>query len=118
MKLILEANPHLDVNLQGGDFGSPLHAAAIQTNSRCLKMLLEKGARADVVTGEHGTVLQAAAFAGCNRNVKILIEHGVDVNTVSGKHGTALQGKFWLYEMHVRYTLTPYFHLCSRGSQM
>jgi ankyrin repeat protein len=91
MKLILEADPHLDVNLQGGEYGTPLHAAAMQTDSRCLKMLLEKGARADIVTGEHGSVLQLAAFTGCNRNVKILIEHGVDVNTVSGKHGTALQ---------------------------
>jgi ankyrin repeat protein len=91
MKLILEADPHLDVNLQGGEYGSPLHAAAMQTDSRCLKMLLEKGARADIVTGEHGSVIQLAAFTGCNRNVKILIEHGVDVNTVCGKQGTALQ---------------------------
>ena len=91
MKAILEADLQLDINIQGGKHGTPLHAAAMQSDTQCLKMLLEKGANADVVIGEHGTVLQTAAFAGCNKNVGILIEHGVDVNVVAGKHGTALQ---------------------------
>ena len=91
MKVILEADPQLDVNVQGGKHGTPLHAAAMQSDTQCLKMLLERGADANVVIGEHGTALQTAAFAGCNKNVRILIEHGVDVNVVAGKHGTALQ---------------------------
>jgi ankyrin repeat protein len=91
MKVILEADPQLDVNVQGGKHGTPLHAAAMQSDTQCLKMFLEKGADANVVIGEHGTVLQTAAFAGCNKNVGILIEHGVDLNVVAGKHGTALQ---------------------------
>jgi ankyrin repeat protein len=91
MKLILDADPQLDVNIVGGEFGTPLHAAAMQSDSHCLKLLLDKGANANIVIGTHGTVLQTAAFTGCNKNVRMLIEHGVDVNTVSGKHGTALQ---------------------------
>jgi ankyrin repeat protein len=85
MKVILEADPQLDVNVQGGKHGTPLHAAAMQSDTQCLKMLLEKGADATVVIGEHGTVLQTAAFAGCNKNVGILIAHGVDVKRRGGK---------------------------------
>jgi ankyrin repeat protein len=92
MRLILEADPQLDVNVQGGEYGTALHAAAaMQLDSRCVKILLEKGANPNVIIGEHGTPLQFACFAGCNRNATVLIKGGADVNTVSGKHGTALQ---------------------------
>ncbi|KPM45162.1 hypothetical protein AK830_g1415 [Neonectria ditissima] len=97
LKVILAHAEDIDVDVQGGDHVTAIHAAAVQEDDGGLRQLLAKDPNLDVSPSPRGpaakigTPLQAAAFAGCNRNARLLLEAGADPNVVSGKHGTALQ---------------------------
>ncbi|KAK3364612.1 ankyrin repeat-containing domain protein [Lasiosphaeria hispida] len=96
VKLIL-ANKKVDINAQGGQYFTALHAAAVQEDDGSLRQLLTRGAKVNVIPPKsgpqstRGTPLHAAAFAGCNRNARLLLEAGADPNLLAGKHGTVLQ---------------------------
>ncbi|KAK0725920.1 ankyrin repeat-containing domain protein [Lasiosphaeris hirsuta] len=96
VKLIL-ANKKVDINAQGGQHFTALHAAAVQEDDGALRQLLARGAKVNITPpksgpqGTRGTPLHAAAFVGCNRNARLLLEAGADPNLVAGKHGTVLQ---------------------------
>lgn len=97
--LLLRHDKRLDVNAQGGEHFSALHAAAVQPDDTCLRRLLSRRAKPNIFPNPRshpnhahlGTPLHAAAFAGCARNARILLEQGADPNIVAGKHGTVLQ---------------------------
>jgi hypothetical protein len=77
-----------DVNAQGGEYGSPLQAAATK-NVEIVRYLVEHGANINAQGGEYGNPLQAAA----TKNVVIvryLVEHGAHINAQGGKYGNAL----------------------------
>ncbi|KAG7289228.1 hypothetical protein NEMBOFW57_005593 [Staphylotrichum longicolle] len=96
VKAILAAGGGREVDAQGGQHFTALHAAAVQEDDGCLRQLLALHPKLDVFpfapnTSKVGTPLQAAAFAGCDRNARLLLEAGANPNVVAGKHGTALQ---------------------------
>ena len=94
-----------DPNIRGGDFGTPLIAAAARGATDKVRLLLEAGADPNIQLGAHGTALSAAA--ACSSTVLysntgegrigiilLLLQHGAAVNTEPeevGPWGSALQ---------------------------
>ncbi|CAG8978699.1 hypothetical protein HYALB_00004682 [Hymenoscyphus albidus] len=88
----LKKKYHID--LEGGESGTALHAAATQYDDGCLRLLLRLKPQLHTVPPKKqnaGTALHAAVFAGCNRNARLLLEAGADPNYGAGQHGTILQ---------------------------
>lgn len=81
----------VDVNIQVGDYGSALHAAAYEDHIGVVRWLLQNGADVNLNYGQHGTPLQAAAFEGNLDIVRLLLDKGADVNAGGGLHGSPLQ---------------------------
>ena len=86
-----------DVNIQGGEYGTALRAAAYRGKVELIHLLLDKGAdvNAQGGGGEYGTALQAAAASSGESMlevVRLLLDNGADVNAQSagGRYGTAL----------------------------
>jgi len=70
---------------------TPLQAAVESGREDVVTLLLDKGARVNLVPsrGEYGNPLQAAA---ANPDMaRLLLARGADINAVGGKYGTALQ---------------------------
>ncbi|CAG8126167.1 unnamed protein product [Penicillium salamii] len=84
-----------DVNIQGGNYGTALQAAAYGNSASLAtaKFLLDRGADANIQGGEFGNALQAAAYAphGAFDVVELLLHRGADVNAPGGRFGSALQ---------------------------
>ncbi|OPB41991.1 hypothetical protein A0O28_0031080 [Trichoderma guizhouense] len=74
--LLLEICPDIDVNAQGGEYGSALQAAAWSGQVESIKLLIEKGAHVNVRGGKYGSALNAAIIMGYWNIVKILLENG------------------------------------------
>ncbi|KAL7952579.1 ankyrin repeat-containing domain protein [Trichoderma compactum] len=82
-----------DMNIQGGEYGTALHAL---TGSRepetgqLMKLLLNSGAKVNQLS-DWGTALHVACHEGMIETVHLLLDHDADVNAVGGKFGTPLQ---------------------------
>ncbi|KAG9237869.1 hypothetical protein BJ875DRAFT_114429 [Amylocarpus encephaloides] len=81
----------IDIDAQGGPYGSALQAASVEGNEEVVRMLLEKGADINAQGGLFGTALQAASVKGKENVVRILLGKGADVNAQGGPYGSALQ---------------------------
>lgn len=82
----------VDVNAQGGRYGTALQAASYhQANMLILQHLLDHGANVNAQGGKYGTALQAASRIGNIHNVLFLLGKGAEVNAQGGEYGTALQ---------------------------
>jgi ankyrin repeat protein len=70
------------VNLQTGEYGSVLAAAAWWGKTEMVKYLVEQGADLNLLlqTGDYGSALAAAAGRGDTETVKYLVEQGADMN--------------------------------------
>ncbi|KKZ68567.1 hypothetical protein EMCG_01016 [[Emmonsia] crescens] len=81
-----------DVNVAGGDHGSPLQAASANGHEGIVQMLLEHGADVDVACGLYGSPLQAASARGHERIVQMLLDQGAhnDLQNRKGIYLTAL----------------------------
>ncbi|PON28927.1 hypothetical protein TGAM01_v202035 [Trichoderma gamsii] len=75
-KLLLEQCPDIDVNAQGGRFGSALQAAAFSGQAESVKLLLEKNANVNAAGGKYGSALNAAIVSGHWNIVEILLQAG------------------------------------------
>jgi ankyrin repeat protein len=75
-KYLLERVPGMDVNVQGGIFGSALQAAAYSGQALSVKMLLERKASVDVRGGKYRSALNGAIVGGHWDIVEILLEAG------------------------------------------
>lgn len=75
-KLLLEHCPDIDVNAQGGRFGSALQAAAFSGQTESVKLLLDKKANVNAAGGKYGSALNAAIFSGYWDIVEILLQAG------------------------------------------
>ncbi|KAL7926925.1 ankyrin repeat-containing domain protein [Trichoderma austrokoningii] len=74
--LFLENLANLDVNQQGGLFGSALQAAAWTGKAEVVSILLRRGADVNVGGGKYGSSLNAAIVRGYWDIVEILLDHG------------------------------------------
>lgn len=74
--LLLDICPDIDVNAQGGEYGSALQAAAWSGQTESIKLLIEKGAHVNVQGGKYGSALNAAIIMGYWNIVKILLDNG------------------------------------------
>jgi ankyrin repeat protein len=73
-EFLLELCPSVDINAQGGLFGSALQAAAYSGQTPTVSLLLNKGAHANTRSGKYGSALNAAVIAGNWDIVQILLE--------------------------------------------
>jgi ankyrin repeat protein len=89
VKLLLDRGA--DVNIQGGEYGNALQAAAYHGSPEIVKLLLDRGADVNIQGGEYGNALQAAAFEGSPKIMKLLLDRGANVNIQGGRYGNALQ---------------------------
>ncbi|KAL7803967.1 ankyrin repeat-containing domain protein [Trichoderma afarasin] len=75
-KFLLEQCPSINVNTQGGIFGSALQAAAFSGQTESVRLLLDRGADVNARGGKCGSALNAAIFRGYWDIVEILLQRG------------------------------------------
>ena len=73
-KWILEQG--VEVNAQGGYYGTALNAASARGHERVVQLLLDKGADVNAQGGLYGNALQAALVYGKEKVVQLLRNHG------------------------------------------
>jgi hypothetical protein len=73
------------VNMEVGEYGTALHAAASQGCNEALLVLLSLGANVMADCGQHETALHAASVHGFHRTCEILLAHGADPNFRCGE---------------------------------
>ncbi|KAK4626632.1 Kinase D-interacting substrate [Fulvia fulva] len=103
-----------DSNASGGEFGSPVAAAAAFGSPDIVKLLLASGASPDAPGGRLGCALQATCARGgmpvewCvslaqpedyTEMLELLLQHGSQLNRVGGIYGTALEAAAFLGDM-------------------
>ncbi|KAF3072244.1 Ankyrin-2 [Trichoderma lentiforme] len=112
--LLIEICPDIDVNAQGGEYGSALQAAAWSGQTESIKFLIGKGAHVNVRGGKYGSALNAAIIMGYWNIVKILLDNGArpdfhwrdemdedwlaDVQKEHGRGAVEKYRKFWEVE--------------------
>ena len=89
VKLLLKEG--IDLNAQGGEYGTALQAASYTGHYEVVILLMQKGADASAQGGQYGNALQAASFGGHRDIVTLLLDKAVDVNAQGGFFGNALQ---------------------------
>ncbi|KAL7894282.1 ankyrin repeat-containing domain protein, partial [Trichoderma sp. TUCIM 5745] len=75
-KFLLEHCPDIDINAQGGEFGSALQAAAFTGQTGSIKLLLDKKANVNATSGKYRSALNAAIISGYWDIVEILLQAG------------------------------------------
>lgn len=92
MKFLLDRKA--DVNFQASDGRTPLIAAAMNADQdqalEKVALLLDEGAKPDIVKHGGETALMLAAGRGNDRIVQLLIEKGADVNLKNGAGESAM----------------------------
>ncbi|KAK8040286.1 hypothetical protein PG991_000074 [Apiospora marii] len=68
----------VDVNTQGGYYGTALQAASARGDPNIVKLLLNKGANIDARGGVYHTALYAASSNGCDEVVQLLLNRSAD----------------------------------------
>ncbi|KAF6814750.1 ankyrin repeat protein [Colletotrichum plurivorum] len=81
----------VDVNAQGGRFGSAIQAASFHGHQRIVQLLLDSGADINAQRGSFGNPLWAASYVGCHKTVQLLLDLGADINAQSGAEHIALR---------------------------
>lgn len=88
VSILLKSNPKL-VNEPNAEGYTPLILASYRGNNVVGKLLVEKGANLDAVSGM-GTALMAAVVKGNDEMVKFLLERKANPNLVDANGSTAL----------------------------
>jgi ankyrin repeat protein len=85
-----------DIHAPGRSYGSVLHAAAEMGDWEVTELLIQKGAKVDLVDPVRwtGTALQAAAYYGCTSVVKVLLKHGANPFSKGGRCGSPFEAAF------------------------
>jgi ankyrin repeat protein len=76
VQLLLDNCPGIDVNAQGGKFGTALQAAAYFGQASSVELLLREGADANLSGGKYGNALNAAVVSGWWNVVDVLLAAG------------------------------------------
>ncbi|UKZ46576.1 hypothetical protein TrVGV298_000781 [Trichoderma virens] len=114
-KYLLDQCPDINVNAQGGAFGSALQAAAYSGQTLSVRLLLDRKADVNARSGKYRSPLNGAVISGYWDIVEILLEAGATpdchlqeqpdeewVQTVFEEHGRGAverYRKFWEVEM-------------------
>lgn len=88
---LLESGASFDT-IQHEFYGNIFHTMAVKGNVEGVRIMLERGADIDRISGQYGTALQAAACGGELEVVKVLLEYGADVDVEAGEYGNAMSG--------------------------
>ncbi|UKZ90608.1 uncharacterized protein TrAFT101_005614 [Trichoderma asperellum] len=75
-KLLLEQRPNINVNAQGGIFGTALQAAAYSGQTASVRLLLDNKADCNLRGGKYGSAFNAAIIRGNWHIVEILLKAG------------------------------------------
>jgi len=78
--LLLASCPDLEINAQGGEFGSALQAAAHVGALEHVQTLLDRGADVNAGGGKYGSAINAAIVRGCWSIVELLLKAGAKSN--------------------------------------
>jgi len=83
----------MDVNAQGGFYGTALIAAVCHGNESTCRILIARGADLLIQNADHDhrCALHYAVEFSLPDVVRLLLDAGTPVNTISGEHGTVLQ---------------------------
>ena len=65
-----------EANVRGGQYGTPLHAAAVNGHVEAAELLPRHGADVNLKTETYGTALQIACLGDHTRLARVLINHG------------------------------------------
>jgi len=76
VRFLLKTYPEIDVNAQGGMFGTALQAAAHRCEPPAIRLLLKRGADVNIRGGKYGSALNAAVVNGLWDNVEVLLAAG------------------------------------------
>ena len=101
-KRLVGAHPQ-DVDTQGGNGGTPLHAALRNGHSEVALFLLQHCTKANVKDSQHQTPLHIASQQGYTEVIRCLVSHGVDVNVEDRENETPLS----LASRHGRLEVIP-----------
>ena len=106
VRLLLDKGAN--VNIQGGEYGSALQAAATswRDSVEVVWLLLDKGASVNIQGGTYGNALQAAAWRGNVELVRLLLDKGAGVHVQGGEYGTALQAALAPSDLLPKYPAT------------
>jgi ankyrin repeat protein len=74
---------NVNINANGGHYGTALQAAVKSQSRELVRLLLDHGADPNIIGGEFGTALHAAAVCRWDDLCSILIDTNADVNAVS-----------------------------------
>ncbi|KAK5675552.1 hypothetical protein LTR17_027767, partial [Elasticomyces elasticus] len=80
----------VDVNAQGGWYGSTLQVALNRGHQQIVEILLANGADFNAQGGKYGSALHAASNRGHEKIVQVLLANSAEVNAQRGWYGTAL----------------------------
>ena len=99
----------VDINTQQNDGRTPLFHAVAREHVEFARMLLERGARADIHDNSEGkTPLHHAVGRGKIQAVRLLLEHGADVNVRDKEGNTPSQMVSWRGEDEIAKLLSEY----------
>jgi hypothetical protein len=73
---LLEQCPNINVNAQGGTFGTALQAAAYSGQALSIRLLLDRKASVNACGGKYHSALNGAIISGHWNIVKILLDAG------------------------------------------
>ncbi|KAH8834343.1 ankyrin repeat-containing domain protein [Flagelloscypha sp. PMI_526] len=92
-----------DVNAVGGEYGTPLQAAASAhwADVNMIRLLVQHGANVNTVGGEYGTALQAAMANGNLEAVKFLVQAGAVVNFMEGVEESTYFASAWSESLEI-----------------
>lgn len=80
VEYLLDNFKEISINQSDADMFSPLHMAALNGDSRMVKLLLGKRANVQFMNRQKHTPLHLAAQKGYTDIINLLIEHGANVN--------------------------------------
>lgn len=95
LSALLKEQPHLANTIREKDSWTPLHGAACNGNTECVKLIIDAGADVNVQSCNQSSALHCAAEYGYTEIVSLLLEAHANPNLKDFKGKTALDWAMW-----------------------